>query len=498
MDITTAIAALQQSITEVEHRRAPLHRIRIDAASMPPVAAPEAVMYCESAVTDADALLASCNGVHHDCSDTSLLTSISATPICVFDDPYAAEGTIWRLVEAVVRHETSGFSNGAVAELQGVIVPTYESAEDTAYSVDLFSDYFSHSDDASAAQVSTQKVLLADDAALRDVVSYLHEAWSVFIDDLGSSHLVLYLKCMRPTAAGTNGLGEPLRSRSTCLVWLTEDTVGGNREGIFADSALQLLMEELCFAAAAHPTQEEAANVLKEDGVEAVLNCCRLTHTVKKVINKYYPAVTVAQRPLFHWIIRFPTAAEVLLSAAENGVFQCRYRAGRTALDLVNASREVMYLQGISTIALKLLSSLPPAEGSAGTATLTKRRAARLSRMRATRQRNRQRLPEQPLTPRSGSLLDPDRDKPMAEHLYTNGAGHPGPEAPADGASNSHRGSLNSQAARPPLSASPRPTASVPMSDSLAMSGELSDTHFSRTMRLVRRVRHTPVEMSIV
>ncbi|CBZ23603.1 hypothetical protein, unknown function [Leishmania mexicana MHOM/GT/2001/U1103] len=295
-----------------------------------------------------EAVLTTCSEV---CTQETMPSRWYHAPVkaalCVFQElmraptTYAAsEPAFWAFLESVVRYHARDFHRGAVqVELQCVFVPSFEEKQNTAHSVDVFGDYVDEEEQAqrrgpAAGKGRTaMKVCVKTTEAFEHVMAYLKTQCPLLEADFGSSHLVVYAKwSSRLSAARDSSHSQPPAADATgaveqtaCFVWLQDDAVGGGRDGVYADAALEALLDELTLAAASISTPSRAAAVLQEEGVSAFFEACCLTHTLKRVIRKHFQAVVLRQRPLFHWVISLPPYSRLNMSTTGAAVTAMRF-----------------------------------------------------------------------------------------------------------------------------------------------------------------------------
>lgn len=286
------------------------------------------------------------------CSSGDTLADMYNAPVeaalCVFQGGSDAAAPsqesaapFWVFLDGLVCHHARHFHSGAVeVELQGILVPTFEMHEDTAYNVDVFDDLVEMTADApagsgaAAARKSAVKARVDSLESTARVVAYLRRRWPRLVEEVGSSHLVLYVKWTFAASA----TAAPL---TACLVWLQNDAVGLGRDGVYADAALEALLDELTLAAASATTPSEAAAVMQEDGICGFFEECCLTHTVKRVIRKHFTSVVLRRRPLFHWVHALPPHTHHVV-AHRGAVTAVRFRGDAAVSRAVWSAAEML------------------------------------------------------------------------------------------------------------------------------------------------------------
>ncbi|KAG5511249.1 hypothetical protein JKF63_07191 [Porcisia hertigi] len=319
--------------------------VYVEQNSLKPVPLPE------DATMRRDAVLTTCTNV---CTEGATPPRGRHAPVeaalCVFQDfmsapatPMASEAPFWEFLCSTLRHYASDFyCSAAKVQLQGIIVPTFETRKRTVYNRDIFAHYVEEEEktekqqecnNATNKRTTGRKVCVKSKDALLGVMEYLRSHWPLFESELGPSHLVMNAKwtsnstdmCAsdhseRPAAKPAGALRQ-----SACFVWLQNDTVKDERDGVYADAALEALLDELSLAAASISTPSEAAAVLQEEAISAFFEQCRLTHILKRVICSRFESVVLRRKALFHWVLSLPPHARLSTSAAGTAVTAVRF-----------------------------------------------------------------------------------------------------------------------------------------------------------------------------
>ncbi|GET85984.1 hypothetical protein, unknown function [Leishmania tarentolae] len=375
------LAALQRYLkVEEMHRTCPLLRV-LQLAPQAPTVNMQPLVYVEQDTPSAALVSGEARGlgaaVLTTCSDICMQEAMPSqwyhapvtAVLCVFQEPMRAPATstareppFWVFLDSVVRYHARNFCNGAVqVELQCIFVPTFEDTQRTPYSLDVFGDFGEEekrkreSDGESSKGKSAMKVCLTSLEELERVMAYLKTQCPLLEEDVGASHLVVYAKWSSlasstrdlirsksppPSAAAAAPTGAV--EKTACFVWLQEDTGGARTDGVYADAALEALLDELVLAAASTRTPSGAAAVLQEEGVSAFFEACCLTHTLKKVIRKRFQDVVLRQRPLFHWIIAPPSYSRLSLSTIGASVTAVRFRDNAAVSKAVWCTTEML------------------------------------------------------------------------------------------------------------------------------------------------------------
>ncbi|KAI5690062.1 hypothetical protein MNV84_00777 [Leishmania braziliensis] len=368
------LAALQRYLkVEEAHSTSPLLRV-LQLAPQAPTCSMRPLVYVEQDTPSADspsreacarreAVLTTCSGA---CTMETMPSRWYQAPVeavlCVFQDfasapatPTTSRSTFWAFLDSVVRYHARDFDRGvAQVELQCIFMPTFETEQSAVYSRDLFGDYVAEEAQkhggAAAERRSAMKVCVESSEALERVMAYVKRQWPILVANTGSSHLVVYTKWSprSPAACNSNHLRQSAAGvtdaleQTACFVWLQNDAVGGGRDGVYADAALEALLDELSLAAASISTPSEADAVLQEEGVSAFFEECCLTHTLKKVICKHFQSVVRRQRPLFHWILSLPPHSRLSTSAADAAVTAVLFENSAAASRAVWGATELL------------------------------------------------------------------------------------------------------------------------------------------------------------
>ncbi|CAG9568921.1 hypothetical protein LMJF_06_1210 [Leishmania major strain Friedlin] len=455
---SSSLTALQRYLkVEEAHTTCPLLRVlqlapQAPTGNMQPLVyveldTPNAVSLSDDAQGRREAVLTTCSGV---CTQETMPSRWYHAPVkatlCVFQEfmrapttSAASEPAFWAFLESVVRYHARDFYCGAVqVELQCVFVPTFEEKQNTAYSVDVFGDYVNEkegqaqqSSPAAGKGRTAMKICVKSTEAFEHVMAYLKTQCPLLEADFRSSHLVVYAKWSsqlsavrdsshsQPPAADATGAVE----QAACFVWLQDDAGGGGRDGVYADAALEALLDELTLAAASISTPSRAAAVLQEEGVSSFFEACCLTHTLKRVIRKHFQAVVLRQRPLFHWVISLPPYARLSRSTTSAAVTAMRFRDNAAVSRAVwGATQMLVHWQQLSNSAHALANeALKQSFGrGSGPSRQIVSAPARVPRQRRA-------IQQSALygdTFSGGSALDRQRGKVNVPHLYGADEGH--------------------------------------------------------------------------
>ncbi|CAC9447174.1 hypothetical protein, unknown function [Leishmania infantum JPCM5] len=454
---SASLAALQRYLkVEEAHITCPLLRV-LQLAPQAPTGNMQPLVYVEQDTQNAvslsdetqgrrEAVLTTCSGV---CTQETMPSRWYHAPVkaalCVFQElmrapttSAASEPAFWAFLERVVLYHARDFYRGAVqVELQCVFVPTFEDKQSTAYSVDVFGDYVDEEDQAQKCGAAAgkgrtaMKVCVKSTEAFEHVMAYLKTQCPLLEADFGSSHLVVYAKwSSRLSAARGSSHSQPPAADATgaveqaaCFVWLQDDAEGAGRDGVYADAALEALLDELTLAAASISTPSRAAAVLQEEGVSAFFEACCLTHTLKRMIRKNFQAVVRRQRPLFHWVISLPPYSRLSMSTTSAAVTAMRFRNNAAVSRAVWSVTEMLvHWQQLSDSAHALANeALKRSFGRASGPSLQIVSApARVPRQRRA-------IQQSALygdTFSGGSALDRQRGKVNVPHLYGADEGH--------------------------------------------------------------------------
>ncbi|KAG5486775.1 hypothetical protein LSCM1_08031 [Leishmania martiniquensis] len=370
------LTALQHYLKlEEAHRKSPLLRV-LQLAPQAPTNSMQPLIYieqdkqsalppCKGARGRREAVLTTCSSV---CTKATLLPRWYQEPVesalCVFQDfmcpPTASTvgaAAFWVFLDSILRHHAHHFSRGAIqVELQGILAPTFEAEQSAVSSVDIFDDYMGKDvqaqghGGAAGERRTAVKVCVKSAEALDSVMAYLRSEWPRFEADLGSSHLILYAKWSPRSVAADDSSHSLSRAadatgaldQSACFVWLRNDAIGGGRDGVYADAALEALLDELSLAAASIRTPSEAAAVLQEEGLSAFFEECCLTHTLRKVLRRHFPAVVLRRRSLFSWVLSLPPYTRLRRSAAPAAVTAVRFRDNAAVSRAVRSATEML------------------------------------------------------------------------------------------------------------------------------------------------------------
>ncbi|KAG5487340.1 hypothetical protein LSCM4_07830 [Leishmania orientalis] len=445
------LTALQHYLkVEEAHRRSPLLRVlqlapQAPANTMQPLVyveqeRPSALPLFEGAHGHREAVLTTCAAI---CTGETMPSRWFQAPVeaalSVFQDFVSAptasapsESAFWTFLESVVRHHADHFHRDAIqVELQCILVPTFEAEQYAVSSLDVFGDYVGEDEwerdhgGVAGERRTAVKVCVKSSEALDRVMAYLRREWSHFEADLGPSHLVAYAKWSPRSSAvcasthsrfpATDAAGAS--EQSACFVWLQSNAAGDGRDGVYADAALEALLDELSLAAASISTPSEAAAVLQEEGLSTFFEECCLTHTLKKVIRKHFQAVVLRRRRLFHWVLSLPPYTRLRRSAARAAVTAVRFRDNDAVSQAVWSATEMLVhwqqlYDSAYTLARKALkrhfgnaSGLPRQIVSAPPRVPRQRRAIQQSGLYCDNLS-------------SGSVLDYQRGKVNVSHLY--------------------------------------------------------------------------------
>ncbi|KPI85375.1 hypothetical protein ABL78_5556 [Leptomonas seymouri] len=332
-DLSCAVSAVREAIKQAENRECPLPRSLLAPSNPDDVAERERVLYAESARTvpcpqpsaekhERRPILTSCPQViETPLQPSQCYEAATVAPLCVFHDLSErsdANRAFWDFVDGLLRHCIQEHtSDAAVAGVRGSVLSLYEGAGSEAFCVDAFAE----SDAQKLPGEVTGRVMAVDSGAAVDkVISHLQRALGRAEERHGSSLLVVevmwktlsQLRLQASSITSSSPLNE--RDQKACLVWLRNASDGDTKDGVYADAALEMLLDELTLAAATARTPQEAAAVLEEAGVMWFFNSCNLMRELRALLHGQFPVQCAGTRPLFHWMVCAPTCASITLN----------------------------------------------------------------------------------------------------------------------------------------------------------------------------------------
>lgn len=325
-DPRAVVEAVRDGIEAAEQRQCALHRVQVapQPSSSATANTPQTVLYAERVgVSDGDdtgvgedvceAVLTACPELYErEMSAEQSYEAATVAPLCVFQDVCGGEATrdiFWRFLTSVLRLGIrAGTNAAAVAGVRGRVVSAVEDAGGRGFCVDVFSDDTEM--EAALAGSSAALVMAVDSVASIDhVVQRLQDAFSRAEQRHGSALLVVEITWRRFKDLRQPAAPPPVHSdKRSCLLWLPNAPSSGDEDAVYAEAALEMLLDELVLAAATTSAAdaESGVGVFSEPGVQQMIESCQLTRAVADQLRHSFSQRCRLGGPLFHWVVCAP------------------------------------------------------------------------------------------------------------------------------------------------------------------------------------------------
>ncbi|KPA83759.1 hypothetical protein ABB37_01992 [Leptomonas pyrrhocoris] len=319
------VGAIRNVIARTEGRECALHRMRLVPSASREVAEGQTVLYAERAHlasatepsaerNEGGAILTSCQQVYeapmlpHQC-----FKAATTAPLCIFQDlcgRNVADGAFWLFLREMLQHGTQERTrDAAVTSVRGRVLSAYEGVDSEAFCVDVFAA--ADADKPSGERPGRIRTVDSS-AAVDDVILRLQNTLRQVEECHGSSLLVVEVTwgMRRPLLPQSPPRSAPSSlqktDQKTCIVWLRNAPDGDSKDGVYAEAALEMLLDELTLAAAGTRSPQEATAVLEEPGVKWFFDSCCLTRELGGLLRTHFLELCKGEQPLFHWLVCAP------------------------------------------------------------------------------------------------------------------------------------------------------------------------------------------------